>query len=163
MSESQPRPVYFCECGDHAFAPLTKGFMAVVSPEDAILLHVHWHVHISRGYANIQSPGGGKFTLARVVVKAARGETVDHRSGDTMDNRRSNLRICTQKENLRNRRNTRGRELPKGVTSMRGRFRARIDVDNRPIELGAFDTVEEAHAAYREAAKLYHGEFARAA
>ena len=49
----------------------------------------------------------------------------------------------------------------KGVSRARGRWRARIKTYGREVELGRFDTKEEAHAAYCRAATEYFGEFAR--
>jgi hypothetical protein len=40
------------------------------------------------------------------------------------------------------------------------RFQAQINVAGKKLSLGTFNTPEEAHAAYREAASRYHGEFA---
>lgn len=160
------RPVHFCVCGDHAFSPLTKGFMAMVSPEDAEVLKQHWRVHLGkgnrRGYATILSPGGGEFILSRVITGAKKGIKVDHANRDTMDNRRSNLRICTHAENMRNRR-SRKRDVPKGVTRSGKKFSARIRVDGAVKHLGTFTTVAAAAEAYRNAAMELHGEFARAA
>ena len=90
--------------------------------------------------------------------------TVDHINGNTLDNRRSNLRICNNKENVRkrkiNKNNTTGH---KGVTYHKHKrlFCARIRVDNKRIFLGYFSTPELAHKAYCEASKKYHGEFGR--
>lgn len=89
---------------------------------------------------------------------------VDHINGDTLDNRRKNLRVCTSAQNVRNckksRRNTSGF---KGVSLAKstGKWLAYISVNMRNKYLGSFATPEEAHAAYCEAAKKYHGEFAR--
>lgn len=40
--------------------------------------------------------------MHRFLMDAPKGKVVDHRNGDGLDNRRQNLRICTQKENLAN-------------------------------------------------------------
>jgi hypothetical protein len=167
MSKKAPRPVHYCACGDHAFSPLTKGFMAMVSPEDAHLLTIRWRAHLGSGnrggYVTILSPGGGKFILSRVITNAPEGMKVDHANLDTMDNRRSNLRICTHAENMRNRKGMRGRELPKGVCRAGTKFSAHIQVDGVNKYLGTYGTVEAASRAYNAVALALHGEFARAA
>ena len=37
---NMPRPVFHCQCGDHAWAALTRGFITLVSPQDAWLLEL---------------------------------------------------------------------------------------------------------------------------
>lgn len=88
---------------------------------------------------------------------------IDHINGDRADNRIANLRVCEQQQNTWN---MRGRgHWPKGVwwQKKRGKFCAAIRVGaGQPRKwLGAFNTPEEAHAAYVIAAHKYHGEFAR--
>ncbi|QEG07626.1 homing endonuclease [Salmonella phage SE5] len=86
---------------------------------------------------------------------------IDHINGDGWDNRWLNLRKSTASENCYNRKrksdNTTGF---KGVSQMNGRFRAMITVSKKRISLGCYDTPEEAHEAYKQAAIKYHGEFA---
>jgi hypothetical protein len=117
-----------------------------------------------RGYVAGRPPGfKTSTTLHRwIIFGAAKGGGVDHASGDRLNNRRSNLRIATHTQNMRNTRlkvtNSSGF---KGVTTTaEGRWRARITVDRVEIRLGNFDTREEAAAAYDAAARLHHGEFA---
>lgn len=38
-----------CECGDHAWAPISKGYVVLVSPEDAHLLEKKWHAAVDKG------------------------------------------------------------------------------------------------------------------
>jgi hypothetical protein len=167
MSKKPPRPVHYCACGDHAFSPLTKGFMAMVSIEDAHLLQIRWRVHLGSGnrggYATILSPGGGEFILSRMITKAPKGMKVDHANRDTMDNRRSNLRLCTHAENMANRKATRGKALPKGVRRSRKKFIAQIYINGERKYLGTYSTAEAAANAYNAVALAVHGEFARAA
>lgn len=88
---------------------------------------------------------------------------IDHRDGDKTNNRGSNLREASHKQNMRNRIPSSGRSLPKGVTlhGRRKKYQAVIHVDGMAHYLGLFVTVEDAKAAYAAAAHRYFGEFAR--
>ena len=90
------------------------------------------------------------------------GKTVDHRDCNTLDNRKSNLRICTVAENTHNQRmrtnNTTGY---KGVCYFNGTWRAHIRINYKKIHLGCFDNPVSAYNAYCEASKKYHGEYGR--
>lgn len=89
---------------------------------------------------------------------------VDHINSNTVDNRWANLRLATSSQNQMNvlmwSSNTSGY---KGVSWHKGegRWRACIRVKGKRKYLGYFDTAEQGYAAYCEAAKLHHGEFAR--
>jgi len=91
---------------------------------------------------------------------------IDHRNNNCHDNRIDNLREASHSQNCSNARKWLKKKLPKGVSTQPNdvsRFRARIQVGKKVVHLGTFGSPEEAHAAYCEAAKKYHGEFARAA
>ena len=89
---------------------------------------------------------------------------VDHRDLSKSNNRWGNLREATQAQNRTNRNlrpdNTSGL---KGVCWFKpqGKWRAAIQANKKRVFLGYFDTKDEAHAAYCDAAKRLHGEFAR--
>lgn len=107
---------------------------------------------------------GKELRLHRLIMNPAKGLEVDHINGDSLDNRRMNLRLCSHKENLRNQRlnkaNTSGF---KGVCWVKNRaqWQASIRVDQRCRYLGSFSKIEEAAKAYNDAATKYFGEFAR--
>lgn len=92
-------------------------------------------------------------------------EDIDHINGDRADNRISNLRLASRKENSRNRKlhhtNTSGY---RGVTWDRSkmRWKAKITVDGRSHSLGNFKDPAQASAAYEKAAAAHFGEFRRA-
>ena len=90
-------------------------------------------------------------------------QVIDHVNGDGLDNRFDNLRVCDQKDNMRNSKKSRNNaQKYKGVSKHGNRgYQARIGVNGKQIALGTFSTQEEAAEAYNLAAKEYHGEYAR--
>jgi hypothetical protein len=93
-------------------------------------------------------------------------EQIDHINCNKKDNRFSNLREATQMQNSGNMRATKRNKYGlKGVTFHHrvGKYFAQINALGERKYLGYFDTPEAAHDAYVEAAKKYHGEFARVA
>ncbi len=91
---------------------------------------------------------------------------IDHVNGDPSDNRIENLREATVYNNQHNK----GRQK-NNVSGFKGvcwnsdsrKWQAGIKVQRKSIHLGLFNTPEQAHAAYAEAARKYFGEFARRA
>ena len=87
---------------------------------------------------------------------------VDHEDRVRSNNRLANLRIATASQNCANS-PARNPTRMKGVSPWRRKWRAQIVVNYKVHYLGLFSTPEEANAAYMEAARAAHGEFARAA
>lgn len=106
------------------------------------------------------------FRLHRFIMGYGPGDPVviDHINSDTLDNRKVNLRICTQAENMMNqKRRVDNKSGYKGVSwnSEKRKWCAEIHYQNNKIRLGYFVTPIEAYEKYCEAAKKYHGDFAR--
>lgn len=88
---------------------------------------------------------------------------VDHINGNTLDNRRDNLRICTNADNLKNRVN-----LPKNNTSGilgvrfrsdRNKWYSEIQYNGKSVYLGSYNTKEEAIKSRVEAELKYFKEY----
>lgn len=101
--------------------------------------------------------------LHRIIMNAKNGEYVDHIDGNILNNRKSNLRICTLAENNRNKSksNKKMTSKYKGVTFQSGKYRVRIRYNNKYLSIGMFDTQDKAAIAYNIAALKYYGEFAK--
>lgn len=88
---------------------------------------------------------------------------VDHINGDIYDNRRSNLRITTQKNNSRNVKLAKNNKT--GVTGVSllpsGKYKSRICVNSKDISLGVFKSFDRAVLARKIAEKRYFGEYVR--
>lgn len=164
--ETRPR------ADDTRLIPLTQGQFATVDAADFEWLSqwkwfAHWNSGTQSFYAHRNEKVGTKqrtVPMHRAILGLEFGDPRqgDHReSGNTLDNRRANLRIATKSQNAKNRRTNRNNTSKlKGVMSHgNGRYEARISVNGEFIRLGSYSSPEEAHAAYREAAQKYHGEF----
>lgn len=162
--------------GNVAYIPLTKGYEAIIDATDAPLAdRGPWCVTHSgrkpgqkpKAYAQRQEGGRTarqKILLHRLILDAPEDMHVDHINGDTMDNRRCNLRLATPRQNQQNRGmgplNTSG---IKGVRFdvRRGKWFARIRIEGRTTFLGYHTTKESASEAYESACLAFHAAFAR--
>lgn len=101
--------------------------------------------------------------MQRLIMNAPEGLVVDHIDGDTLNNVRSNLRLCTQRQNQFNRRGKRNSSSRfRGVNLHRRHWRAEIFcLDGSRKYLGSFDNEVDAARAWNAAAIVEHGEFAR--
>lgn len=147
--------------------PLTQGLVAIVDEADAIaVLAYRWHAYRDGRtfYAKreIRRQDGSRTTL-RLHNFLTGWSMTDHRNGDGLDNRRSNLRQATTAQNNANlRRGVRNTSGFKGVnwSKKSSVWRAEIRANGQSRFLGHHSTPEEAARAYDAAARELHGEFA---
>lgn len=101
--------------------------------------------------------------LHRVIMDCPEDMLIDHISRDKLDNRKSNLRICTKQQNNINKgiisKNTSGTT---GVIwdKSRNKWRSQIKLNGKNRILGRFNNIEDAIKSRLEAEKEYFGEFA---
>jgi hypothetical protein len=142
---------------------LTQGKIAVVDDGDYEWLRLFKWRYTSGGYA-VTTVGDTLLRMHRVLLFAPHYFQVDHIDGDRLNNQRSNLRLCTRKQNSANRRNQANNKSGfKGVRwhKKHRRWYAHIQASNRLYHLGNFATAEHAALAYDAAALRLFGAFAR--
>jgi hypothetical protein len=144
---------------------LKSGEECIVDDDDLpVVSRMKWYA--KRKVGNTYALAKGGILMHRVIMGAGRGQIVDHIDGNGLNNRRGNLRFATHSQNSQN------RKLPKNNTSgakgvywdkSKNAWRARIWAHGEEFFLGTYASIDAASAAYCDAAKRLHGEFARLA
>lgn len=112
---------------------------------------------LSAGYAHNDT-----ISLHRLIMNAPKGVVIDHINRNKLDNRKCNLRICTQQQNSMNRglqsNNTSGIT---GITwsKVANKWQARIKINKQLKHLGYFDDLEKAIEVRKQAEIKYFGEY----
>jgi hypothetical protein len=151
--------------------PLNHGKVALVDDEDFNFLNqFKWYaVNTSKwchfGYVMGYYPtkyrekhGIRTIYMHRLIMQPKQGFQIDHINGNSLDNRKENLRIVTNRENQHNLRDSSIRNYTSkypGVSKMSsGRFRALIQIGGVNKRLGVFDVEIDAANAYAEECNL---------
>jgi hypothetical protein len=105
-----------------------------------------------------------RIRMHRLIMKTPKELLTDHKDGNGLNNQKYNLRICNYAQNAVNRKG-RGKSDYLGVRVVKrknkNKFLASICKNYKTILLGVYDNEIEAAKIYDNAAKIYHGEFAR--
>lgn len=99
--------------------------------------------------------------MHRLIMGVSDDKVVDHKKHNPYDNRKKNLQVVTQAQNVRNIKKNRDIESKKyvGVQQRGKKYRAQINFDNNRYYLGTFDTFEEVVQARLQAEEKYFGEY----
>lgn len=150
---------------------LTQGKFAVVDNEDYEYLS-QWKWCYNNGYASRGLTAAekrelgvtsGRVLMHREIMGQPNGMMIDHIDGNGINNQRSNLRICSNKENAKNQRMQRNNTSGfKGVSWIKRdkKWRAVIYYNGKLRILGTFQIKEEAADAYDRAACELYGNYA---
>lgn len=159
--------------------PLTKGQVAIVDAADYDWLmqwkwHAGWNPHTNSYYAKRSERVAGEDGASRIITYRMHRELLglkrgdphgDHvRPADTLDNRRSNLRLASCSQNKANsRKHSNNTSGFKGVSWHKDvkKYSVNLMVNRKSMFLGYVDKPEDGHAIYCEAATRLQGEFAR--
>ena len=149
----------------YRFIALTQNQIAVVDAEDfERVSQFNWYAQYDptrHGFYAARWSQGKQIGMHAFITGH---RMTDHRDGDGLNNRRSNLRACDSSTNNRNRgKHCASSSRYKGVTWHKRikKWNANIRFNRKLIHLGYFTKEEEAATAYREAAVRLFGEFAR--
>lgn len=117
----------------------------------------------SKYYAVRWQGKSGNLSMARAILGAVDSPLqVDHRNGDSLDNRRENLRLATPSQNTANRRKPKSNTSGfKGVGWSKDHKKWVAYYGKGCKKIGYFDTPEKAHEAYKAKMIEVFGEFAR--
>lgn len=144
-----------------------KGYEVIIDDDDyEKISRYSWSIYGAgkpyfAAYSHVENGKNIKIILHRIILGKSNGMIIDHINGNTLDNRKCNLRFCTKTENSRNRkRNLKSKYKGICFHESTGKWEARIKVNKKSIYLGIYNSPEDAHIAYCKAAKKYHGDFA---
>jgi len=120
------------------------------------------------GYAeashhNINEADGkrGGIKMHHLIMNSKKGQTIDHKNRNKLDNRKENLRFCTKQQNRWNTEFKKKRPSGYiGVIQRKIGFEAVININKKYIVIGRYKTAEEAAIAFNNKAKKERGEFA---
>jgi hypothetical protein len=139
---------------------LVTKYTALVDDEDYQNLSlIKWYPHHQETRIYAISKQG---YMHRLLMNAHKGQMIDHINGNCLDNRKLNLRFCNFQGNRANAVVSKNNALNiKGVKKSKNKYKARITINNKTIDLGSFQNLKDASKAYDEAAIKYFGKFAK--
>ncbi|MEN6426596.1 MAG: HNH endonuclease [Phycisphaerales bacterium] len=142
--------------------PVGHGLFATVDATDYPEISKYkWHAaRYGRKVYALSKRNGRTISMHRMLMRPRKGYIVDHKDGNSLNNCRDNLRVCTRQQNQANRRSTGGTSRFVGVYRRGNQWVAQIQCRCKWYYVGLFDNeVEAAKARDRKAYELL-GEYA---
>lgn len=128
-------------------------FLTMIDKEDIEKVEKEmWHIAYAPTVKNFYVKSNKKGFLHRYIMNVSNDLVVDHINHNTLDNRRNNLRCISNMQNTQNKKSISGVNFE----NKRKMWRARIGVNYSRIELGFYNTYDEAVKARLEAEKVYY-------
>lgn len=115
-----------------------------------------WSLMNKKGKKYIRSAKNKIYLHQLIMGEPPIGYEIDHKFGDTLDNRKSELRFVTHSQNIMNQKNSKGYSWDKRDK----RWIAYIQINNKFIRLGYFIKEQDAIKVRKEAEQKYFGEYA---
>ena len=134
----------------------SRGVILVDQADAELVAPYNWYavpVGNSRFYAHARCPGAGRggkrILMHRFLMEPPPGMVVHHRNGNGLDNRRANLEITTQRENIRYAYD--GRDIGVHFHKKTGKWRAQLrDNAGKFVSLGLHETKDDALSVAKE-------------
>ena len=149
--------------GEYAVGLTSNGERFVIDAEDYDLVSQYCWRRNPGGYFVTQDKNGDMIRLHRLIMGVTDSETiVDHINHDTSFNAKHNLRVVSKSENMQNSvRPENNSSGAKGVSwaDREKKWRAYIKIDGQQINLGYFDSFDDAVAARKAAEEKYFGQY----
>jgi hypothetical protein len=148
---------------------LTQGQVALVDDEDYdYLMQWKWRVRkqgnnfYARTYTPMVDWHRKELAMHRIIMNTPPTLEVDHIDHNGLNNQKSNLRNCTEKQNKQNKKSFGLTSIYLGVSFNKNakKFQAMIKIDGKGIYGGSWDDEEDAAKSYDVLARQYFGEFA---
>lgn len=120
-------------------------------------LSVTWDNTIKNFYVafTAKPPNSSSRLLHRYLLNPSKGLTVDHINRNPLDNRRCNLRICTQFENNQNQSSNKSGKVGVTFNKKSNKYIAYIKVKRKHITLGEFKNFDDAVKCRLKAEEKY--------
>lgn len=136
---------------------IVVGYTLIDSEDYDIVSEFRWH-QMPNGYiaAYVPEKWRGQFPtrniyLHRLVLGFPEGKDCDHINHAKTDNRRSNLRVATRSQNIRNNGKKGGPGKYRGIRKIKRGYVARLTHGGKKYHLGTFRTATRAARAYDKA------------
>jgi hypothetical protein len=123
---------------------------------------IKWHTHKNRD-GDLYCVSNKTGPIHRLIMNAPDNMVVDHINHNTLDNRKENLRVCTNQQNVTSCKTHKSNISGcKGVywSKDKNKWTVQVTINNKTKYIGRYDDYETAVAARLDAESQYYGEFA---